>query len=143
MRAFSMVIVGVVAILGCAATWAEEPSLKSVDERVAVLERTVVRDPFTPKATVLARLDALEKRLDAADSAGTTEQKVEARQDEQIQRTVDALARQVKELDARLDRAEKSEAGADQLREIKATLGQLTRSVAEMGERVRRMEAKK
>ena len=127
----------------------DNPEIASIDERVAKLEKAVIRDVFRPDETALARLKKLEDRLDAEDRAGGVAAKALDKDDGSVRRSLDTIDRETKALDQRLkrmeDTARRSEpaAPANDLREIKNTLTQITRSLSDLQERIKKLEARK
>src|SRR5690349_17999949 len=74
--------------------------LQKLAERVTALEKEVISDPYKPKSTVLARLDAIEERLKGLDKQDEKEQRTDTRtfddmkkQLEQSQKTIAQLER--------------------------------------------------
>lgn len=151
MNKFSHVALAIgISFIGISSVCGQDnPEIASIDERVAKLEKAVIRDVFHPDETALARLKKLEDRLDAEDRAGGVAAKNEHKDDDAVRRSMEAIDRDTKALDQRLkrmeDTARRSEpaAPANDLREIKNTLTQLTRSLSDLQERIRKLEARK
>ena len=137
-------LIGVAAVCG-----QDNPELASIDERVAKLEKAVIRDAFHPDEPALARLKKIEERLDADDRTGGISAKAQAKDDDQVHAALDSLDRDTKALDQRLKRMEdtarktESPASANELRDIENSMAQLTRSLGDLQERIRKLEAKK
>lgn len=139
-----------ITFLGSAALYGQDNAqLSSLDERVTKLEKVVIRDVFHPDDTALARLKAIEDRLDVHDKAGGVAAKADAKDEDQVRLSLDTLNEDVKSVDQRLKRMEgalrrtEPAANAADLREIKNSLTQITRSLSDLQERVRKLEARK
>ena len=145
--------ISLVAVLFTSAiSWSagqENTQLEALESRVVALEKSVIKDPFHPDDTVLSRLRILEDRLNAADKIGGQAAKTESREDDQVKRSLDALMRETRELDQRMRRAEdaarrpENPQSTTELRDLRSSLSQLTRTLDDLQERVRRLEAKR
>ena len=94
----------VAVLLTSAISWStgqENTQLEALEERVTVLEKNVIKDPFHPDDTVLSRLRIVEERLNAADKAGGQVAKTETREDDQVKRSLETMARAAKPRPAR------------------------------------------
>ena len=119
-------------------------NLKKLQDRVDVLEKVVLTDPYHPTQTVLSRLDVAEKTIKELQKHDNDSAKVEVKDDEsltELQKDSDDLNRRLK---AAEDQLRRSGAGDENdLRDLKRTVDQLDRSVDDLKERVKRLEAKK
>ena len=121
---------------------------KKLQDRVDILEKTVLSDPYHPTQTVLSRLTAAEKAIKELQKHDNDSAKVEVKDDESMQKSMAELQKDSDELNRRLKAAEdqlrRSAAGdSNDLRDLKRTIDQLDRSVDDLKERVKRLEAKK
>ena len=122
--------------------------LKKLQDRVDVLEKTVLTDPYHPTQTVLSRLDVAEKVIKELQKHDNDSSKVEVKDDESMRKSLAELQKDSDDLNRRLKAAEdqlrRSGVGdANDLRDLKRTIDQLDRSVNDLRERVKRLEAKK
>jgi hypothetical protein len=123
-------------------------ALKKLQDRVDVLEKTVVADPLHPSQTVLARLESAEKAIKELQKQDTTTAKAEGKDDESMRKSLSELQKDSEDVDRRLKSAEdqlRRTAAADtnEVRELKRSVDQLDRTIDTLQDRVRRLEAKK
>lgn len=113
-------------------------------ERLEILEKSVLRDPYKPQETVLARLDRLE--LEYKRHTGQ-----DARADERIlsslEKAVEANRRQGEELARRL-KAMEGERNAESIspREVQALRREIDRAahaLEDLDDRVQRLESRR
>lgn len=122
--------------------------LKKLQDRVDILEQTVLADPFHPTQTVLSRLDAAEKAIKELQKHDNDSANVAGKDDESMRKSLTELQKDNDDLTRRLKAAEdqlhRSGVGdANDLRDLKRTVDQLDRTVDDLKERVKRLEAKK
>lgn len=115
-------------------------------ERVEKLERLVQRNPYQPRETVLARLDAVEVQLKTLADESSKSTRQQARDDTQLDRTLQAMQRDLRDLDRRLKSLETAQrrATSDQdLRTLKTQLQALDRAVNDLKTRVSKLESRR
>lgn len=122
--------------------------LKKLQDRVDVLDKTVLSDPYHPTQTVLSRLDVAEKSIKELAKHDNESAKVEVKDDESLRKTIAELQKDSEEINKRLKAAEdqlrRGAAGdTNDVRDLKHSVDQLDRSLDDLKERVKRLEAKK
>ena len=145
MAGIVVVVAGAHAMSQPVGALADDDRATKLDERVQTLERAVLRDPFKPQNTVLARLEFLERQFierdKSADKSAASDQRTleEMRKViEKNQRVTDELARSVKSLEQGGGGAARNE-----LQQLRRDVERSARSLNDLTERVRRLEAKK
>lgn len=126
----------------------DDDVLKELQDRVDVLEKTVLADPLHPTRTLLSRLDAAEESVDQLQKHDNDTARVLGKDDETLHKALSELQKVSDELNRRLKVAEdhlrrSGAGGAVDLRELKRTLEEVDHSVDDLKERVKRLEAKK
>ena len=116
--------------------------MKKLNERVEALETAVIKNPAHPQKTVLVRLESLEEHFQEV-------RKADLKETESVRRILTQLQKDSLDLDKRLKGAEEvlgnrpaGDYPAD-LRDVKKVVDQLDRTVDDLKERVKRLEAKK
>lgn len=80
-----------------------DDELQGIRDRLTALERTVIRDPFHPKQTLVARIQAVEDNLAAVEKRFGESEKARDRDDGSVQRSLTDLKRELAALDRALD----------------------------------------
>jgi hypothetical protein len=80
-----------------------DDELQGIRDRLTALERTVIRDPFHPKQTLVARIGAVEENLVAMEKGFGESEKARDRDDGSMQRSLTDLKRELAALDRALD----------------------------------------
>ncbi len=117
----------------------QTPSNDTISERLAALEKALVRNPDSPRDTVLARLGAIEQLLQQ-------QAKADGKQTDDAKKSVDAAAADQDKLDRRLKILEhNAQENArnelnDQLRDLKKDLAGFQQTIKELSERIRKVE---
>ncbi len=119
--------------------------VQALTERVTALEKLVVRDPFRPDSTLLARVEAIEKQLKADDRTRQAAAKADEQSLRQLNDTLTRLTRQAQEQDKRLKtiEQERRSTGGNELRQLQRDLDQMKRTIDDLRMRVSRLEARK
>lgn len=129
----------------------DDDEVTRLRERLDVLEKTVLADPYRPTKTVLARLSSAEEAIeklrkrdaqaesDTDADAKTVREALSAmeKDDEDLQRRVKTLEDQARRRDGNAG------AAAGQVAELERDLARLSRSVDDLSARVKRLESKK
>jgi chromosome segregation ATPase len=114
---------------------------------VAALEKTVLTDNLRPKATVLARLDAIEQRLKDRDKADEKEAKSDEGALGDLRKAVDKGQKQNEDLLRRMKALEEKQGGgeakADDVQALRRDVDRTTKVLDELKERIRKLETKK
>lgn len=114
----------------------------SISDRLAALEKAIVRNPERPRETVLARLEAIEDLLRKQGQAND-------KQTDAAKKTVDEAAVEQEKLERRMKILEnKAQEGArnninemnDMLRDLKKDLSGFQQSIKDLSDRVRKLE---
>jgi len=117
----------------------QTPANDTISERLAALEKALVRNPDSPRDTVLARLGAIEQLLQQ-------QAKADGKQTDDAKKSVDAAAADQDKLDRRLKILEhNAQENArnelnDQLRDLKKDLAGFQQTIKELSERIRKVE---
>jgi hypothetical protein len=122
------------------------PTASTPEERLAVLEKIVLRNTDKPDATILARLDRIEKllQLDAKETREHVATDAKTFDDLKAsvikaERDQDALDRRLREMERlKLDKAN-TDVGAE-VRDMKRDLDGLKSSLRDLQDRMRRQE---
>ena len=125
----------------------DDDELKQLRERIETLEKTVLTDPFQPKHTVLARLTAAEDAITVLQKHDAAAEKVGAKDDDAIQKSITELRKTSEVIERRLKSVEdqlhrNGPADANDLRDLKRSMDTMTRNVNDLKNRVKRLEAK-
>lgn len=114
-------------------------------KRVETLESLVIRNPFRPRETVLARLDAIEAKLAADEKAAVDKARQQGRSQQDLQRTLDAMTKQMNSMDDRMQKLEgtasKTSIDRREVDALKRDLAAAQRTLKTLEDRVRRLEA--
>jgi hypothetical protein len=142
-----MVLAGVFISAPSSAQGVQEDAAARVEERLAMLEKAVLRDPYKPQETVLSRLERIERELlerqRTAEKADRGDQRSLAELHKMLENTRkqgDDLARRVKALESAktadpLDPRE--------LRELRRELDRATTQLNDLANRVRSLETRR
>lgn len=125
-------------------------------ERVEELERIVAQDPMQPDRTLLARMEAAERRLTAVEggrsAGGGSAAAVAAREEAQLRASVELARQDAAALERRIRLLElsahpepltgqpDSRRMAEDVSDTKRDLAQLVRSVSDLQDRIQRLE---
>jgi hypothetical protein len=105
-----------------------EEQLKTLSERIAALEKAVLRDPLQPTRPVLTRVESLERRL-------TTLEKRDA--------DTRDLTRRLTAIEDRQKQAARDAVDSREVRDLQRKVDQLTRTNDELKQRMQRLESKR
>lgn len=113
-------------------------------ERLEMLEKSVLRDPYKPQETVLARLDRLEVEVQRHTGKDA---RADARVISNLEKAVEASRRQGEDLARRL-KAIEADRGAESItpREVQALRREIDRAsdaLEDLADRVQRLEARR
>lgn len=123
--------------------------MEKLAQRLAALEKVVLDDPFRPKNTVLARLDAIEERLGKLDKQGVAEAKEDSRTLDAMRDGMKETTRSIEHLERRLKAVEQDKKGgadaglAADVRELKRDVDQIERTLDDLKNRVSKLESKR
>ena len=120
--------------------------LKELTDRVTILEKAVLDDPYQPKSTVLARLDAIERRLEGLDKSDNADAKGDDQAFANLRKELDQQQEEDEAIQKRiaaLEQTQKSGGTSDRdMRDVERSIDQLRKSVDELAKRVKSLEAK-
>ncbi len=116
-----------------------------LEKRIEKLESVVVRDPFRPRDTVLARLEAIEKTLAERDRSAADAARQQRKEDIDLQRTLEAITKQITRMDDRLKALERTSSKATveprEIENLKRDLDATKRTLKSLEDRLRRLES--
>lgn len=112
------IVISALVLLGMIAFWpgvpeparAEDRSddlaeqVQKLTKRVTTLEEAVLRDPYNPRETVLARLDAIEKRLTTLERSKSADNL--SREINDLKKEMDQQQRAINDLKSRISKLE-------------------------------------
>ncbi len=124
----------------------KEDRITTLTERVELLEKLIIKDSFHPDKTVLARLESVEENVKGLTKSGVVDGKADDKAQNDLQRSLKETQRNIEQIERRLKAAEQDKpAGGDtaDLRELRRDLKNVQSTVDALGDRVRKLEAKR
>jgi hypothetical protein len=141
-----VVLLGLAIVAGGAlSAGRQEDAVAALERRVADLERIILRDANDPRRTVLARVEAIERRLD--ERARDEERDGRVLRDDRaaLDRRLDQLTRGQQEIERRLRALEADRGGANverELQQLQRDQQSIERTLRDLADRVRRVEGR-
>ena len=143
---FGVVALGMLIVAGGA--WSagrQDDGDAALERRVADLERIILRDANDPRRTVLARIEAIERRLD--ERAREEEREGRVMRDDRValDRRFDQITRGQQEIERRLRTLEADRGGANverELQQLQRDQQSIERTLRDLADRVRRVEGR-
>lgn len=141
-----VVLLGLAIVAGGAlSAGRQEDGVAALERRVADLERIILRDANDPRRTVLARVEAIERRLD--ERARDEERDGRVLRDDRaaLDRRFDQLTRGQQEIERRLRTLEADRGGANverELQQLQRDQQSIERTLRDLADRVRRVEGR-
>lgn len=131
--------------LPCVSMAADEPTNAELNERLTKLEKLVINDPFHPRENLLDRVDKVEKRVDEIVKADKDDARVQDRSDDDLDRTLKAMEKGLKDVAGRLDKLERQPAAGESadVKQLKRDIDSLERILSDLKNRVSRLESKR
>jgi hypothetical protein len=142
-----MVLAGVLISAPSRAQGVQEDAAARVEERLAMLEKAVLRDPYKPQETVLSRLERIERELLERQRIVEKADRGDERSLAELHKTLENTRKQGDDL-ARRVKALESAKTADpldprELRELRRELDRATTQLNDLANRVRSLETRR
>lgn len=143
------VVVGFcLAVFGSAGSKADEKDdrLARLAERVEAIEKLVIKDPFHPDNTVLARLETVEQKAREFDKTAGKDAKADDRALDEVRKSVKDSQRDMEQFERRMKTVEQEKRGggdAADVKELKRDIDRLQTAVEALKDRVSKLESKR